>query len=236
MENLTAVATTYGLGILSSSLKNKARTYALIGADNHSKPERSTGIFYQETIDSSYFDDYGVLTFIIDIPSNVDFNKYLYSIVILDDTEQVIVKAYTPQVALSMGIGGTITLKAAVTGEAGEIIFKAHDYITGTELTELWMNPIYANTSAITQNSTRQVKQYHRTLTLADKQDEQHNQNLNKIKVLTNKSKNIDVNKANIESNLSAIYANTSAMVKNSTRQVNQHNRIVAIEKQLANA
>ena len=169
MDNLTAIATSHGLNVLSSTLKNTAINYALVGATTHNRPANEAGTFYEAEIETSYFDDNGVLTFVVNLPKDRDFDKYLYSIVIKDNTGQIIIKADTPKVALSTGIGGIVTIKAAVNGAAGEIVFKAHDYITAPELEDLWMNAIYANATAIIKNGTRQM-QFHNRLLRLEKQ------------------------------------------------------------------
>lgn len=171
MDALTATATSYGLNVLSSNLKSRATKYALLGASTHNRPDNEAAVFYEATIEASYFDDNGVLTFVINLPKDRDFGKYLYAISILDDTNQTIIRANTPKAALSTGIGGMITIKAAVRGQAGEIVFKAHDYITVSELEDLWMAPIYANAAAIIQTSTRQIDFHHRLLQLERRAD-----------------------------------------------------------------
>lgn len=171
MDTLTAIATSYGLDVLSSQLKSSATKYALLGASTHNRPDSEAAAFYEAVIETSYFDDNGVLTFVINLPKDRDFDKYLYAIVILDDTNQVIIKANTPKAALSTGIGGMITIKAAVRGQAGEIVFKAHDYITAPELEDLWMAPIYANAAATIRTSTRQINFHHRLLQLERRTD-----------------------------------------------------------------
>ncbi len=166
METITAVATSYGLDVLYSELKSQATKYALLGASTHDLDDSDASKFYEATIETSYFDDNGVLTFIVNLPTDKDFEKYLYSIVITDASGQIIIKSPTPKVALAIGIGGMVTIKAAVTGEAGEIVFKAHDYITESELEDLWMNPIYANTAAMIKNTTRQLLLHKRLLAI----------------------------------------------------------------------
>ncbi len=99
---------------------------------------------YSAEIETSYYDDNGVLTFVIELPVAENFNRYLYAVQITDTSEQVVITAPTPKIALATGVGGMLTLKAAVTGEAGEVIFKASDYITESEMTDTWLPPIYA--------------------------------------------------------------------------------------------
>ncbi|ADZ93397.1 hypothetical protein [Marinomonas mediterranea] len=167
MDTITAIATEHGLGVLKSTLKSQANRYQLVGASTHNAS--STSVFHESQIDNSYYDTSGVLTFIVNLPSDEDFQMYLYEVRIVDASGSTIVSAKTPKIALSTGIGGMLTIKAAVSGEPGEIVFKATDYITGSELTDLWMNPVYANATATIQNATRQIQLHNRILTTEGK-------------------------------------------------------------------
>lgn len=160
MDTLTAVATPHGLSLLNSTLKNTATRYALMGATTHDST--TPGTFYTDEIETSFYDSSGVLTFVVELPIETDFNRYLYSIAIIDDTDQIVVNTPTPKIALASGIGGMVTIKAAVTGEAGEVVFKASDYITQPELEDLWMSAIYANTALAVDNATSQIRNHAR--------------------------------------------------------------------------
>ncbi len=164
MDKLTAIPTEYGLNLLAGDLKSTASQYSLVG---HATYDSDSPVkFYQEQIETSYFDDNGILTFVVNLPTEIDFEKYLYQINILDESNNIIIQVETPKVYLGIGIGGMVTIKAAVKGEAGEIVFKAHDYITEPEMIDLWMNPIYANSAAIIQNATRQIKLHNKLVEL----------------------------------------------------------------------
>jgi len=139
VDAITAAATEHGLSVLNSALKNTATRYQLIGAVNYDELINNTAVFYNEEIETSYYDNNGVLTFVVELPIAEDFGKYLYAIQIVDNDGQVVINAPTPKVALATGIGGMVTIKAAVTGEAGEVVFKASDYVTTSELQDLWL-------------------------------------------------------------------------------------------------
>ena len=139
MDALTAVATPHGLKLLNSTLKNSATRYTLIGATSHDAP--SPGVFYTAAIETSYYDSNGVLTFVVELPAAQDFNRYLHGIAIIDASDQVVINTPTPKIALASGIGGMVTIKAAVTGEPGEVVFKASDYVTAPELRDNWLIP-----------------------------------------------------------------------------------------------
>ncbi len=137
---LQAIPTKYGLGVLTSTLKNTVTQYALWGATTHDTAD--IRVFYSSTIESSYFDDNGVLTFQLNLPIETNFKEYLHKIVVLDESDQVVIECATPKVALAKGIGGMVTLKAAVSGEAGEVVFKSSEFVTETELNELHITPL----------------------------------------------------------------------------------------------
>ena len=141
MDAISAVTTARGLEVLNSALKSGATNYHLIGAATHDAADDILVDFYTAQIESSFYDDRGILTFQINLPAEQDFNKYLYKITISDDTGTVI-SAQTPKVALVSGIGGIVTIKVAITGNAGEIVFKATNYITHEEMQALWLPKI----------------------------------------------------------------------------------------------
>lgn len=144
MDAITAIATDHGLDVLNSALKNTATQYQLIGAKAHDATDDQLAVFYSAEIETSYYDDNGVLTFIIELPVAEDFGRYLYAVQVVDAVGQVVISASTPKIALASGIGGMLTLKAAISGEAGEVIFKASDYVTNSEMNDIWL-PAFAN-------------------------------------------------------------------------------------------
>ncbi|CAK2903341.1 Phage tail collar domain-containing protein [Vibrio crassostreae] len=144
MSALQAMPTQHGIDILNSELKNTVTKYRLIGALTHDAPSESLYSFYEDTIETSYYDDNGVLTFILNLPIEMHFDEYLHQIHVLDSNDQSVIECSTPKVALPKGIGGMVTLKAAVSGEAGQVIFKHSEFVTETELNELHLAPIKA--------------------------------------------------------------------------------------------
>ncbi|PMM19530.1 hypothetical protein [Vibrio lentus] len=134
MSTLQGIPTQHGISILKSNLKQTAKKFQLIGALTHNAPTVSLSVFHTDTIEASYYDDNGVLTFVFNLPIERHFNEYLYQIKIVDTAGQSIVDCQTPVIALAKGIGGMVTLKAAVSGQAGQVIFKHNQYVTETEL------------------------------------------------------------------------------------------------------
>ncbi|MDC5855524.1 hypothetical protein [Vibrio europaeus] len=137
MSTLQAIPTQHGIDILNSELKNTVTKYRLIGALTHDAPSESLTSFYENTIETSYYDDNGVLTFILNLPIERHFDEYLHQIHVLDSNNQSVIECSTPRVALPKGIGGMVTLKAAISGEAGQVIFKHGEFVTETEMNEL---------------------------------------------------------------------------------------------------
>ncbi|WP_208746691.1 MULTISPECIES: hypothetical protein [Vibrio] len=137
MSTLQAIPTQHGIDILNSELKNTVTKYRLIGALTHNAPSESLYSFYENTIETSYYDENGVLTFILNLPIEQHFDEYLHQIHVLDSSNQSVIECSTPKVALPKGIGGMVKLKAAISGEAGQVIFKHSEFVTETELLEL---------------------------------------------------------------------------------------------------
>lgn len=143
MSTLQAIPTQHGIDILNSELKSTVTKYRLIGALTHNAPSESLYSFYGSTIETSYYDDHGVFTFILNLPIEQHFDEYLHQIHVLDSGNQSVIECSTPKVALPKGIGGMVTLKAAISGEAGQVIFKHSEFVTETELNEIHLPPIF---------------------------------------------------------------------------------------------
>ncbi|WP_287230669.1 hypothetical protein [Vibrio sp.] len=139
MSTLQAIPTQHGIDILNSELKNTVTKYRLIGALTHDAPSESLTSFYENTIETSYYDENGVLTFVLNLPVEQHFDEYLHQIHVLDSNHQSVIECSTPKVALPKGIGGMVTLKASISGEAGKVIFKHSEFVTETELVELYL-------------------------------------------------------------------------------------------------
>ncbi|MBA5760851.1 hypothetical protein H2O73_00735 [Vibrio sp. 404] len=142
MSALQAIPTPHGIEILNSELKNTVTQYRLIGALTHDAASDALHSFHTATIETSYYDENGVLTFILNLPIETHFDEYLHRIDVLDSQNQAVIECPTPKIALAKGIGGIVTLKAAISGQAGDVVFKHGEYVTETELFELYMSPL----------------------------------------------------------------------------------------------
>lgn len=142
MSALQAIPTPHGIEILNSELKNTVTQYRLTGALTHDAASDALYSFHTATIETSYYDENGVLTFILNLPIETHFDEYLHRIDVLDSQNKAVIECPTPKIALAKGIGGIVTLKAAISGQAGDVVFKHGEYVTETELKELHFPPL----------------------------------------------------------------------------------------------
>ncbi|WP_418114383.1 hypothetical protein RJD40_18870 [Vibrio scophthalmi] len=142
MSALQAIPTPHGIDILNSELKSTVTQYQLVGALTHDAASDTLYDFHTATIETSYYDEYGVLTFILNLPIETHFNEYLHRIDVLDSNNQAVILCETPKIALAKGIGGMVTLKAPISGQAGDVVFKHGEYVTEAELKEIYLPPI----------------------------------------------------------------------------------------------
>ncbi len=141
MEYLTGVPTEYGIDILKQELYEKIKSFGLIDEEDNR--------YFVNGIHSIYFDGSGVLSVIAIVPKEEHFTFWNKSIELLDEDEEVIVSIATPSIQFVKGVGGEIEIKLPVSGEAGEIVFKADEYITINEAQELFLKPVIANTNLV---------------------------------------------------------------------------------------
>ena len=163
MANLTAVPTEEGLEILNSELKSSVTNFVLIGAETHdltvlddlmsqdtvTYEDIEPYVFYNNLVETSYYDDNGVLTFVLIIPVEEDLGSYTYGVGIITDDNKLVSLTATPKIVPIVGIGGSFVVKVAVKGTVGEVVFKSSDYITPVEAEELFLTPLIANTNLV---------------------------------------------------------------------------------------
>ncbi|MGL4224614.1 MAG: hypothetical protein ACRCSE_05685, partial [Vibrio sp.] len=137
MNSLHAITTDHGLETLSSDLRETVTQYQLIGALTPDADSEALYRFHHDEIETSYFDENGVLSFVLNLPIDLHFDEYLHQIHVMDANGLSVIECETPKVALVKGIGGMVTLKADITGVAGEVVFKHGEYITKPELFEV---------------------------------------------------------------------------------------------------
>ncbi|ODS04302.1 hypothetical protein [Vibrio scophthalmi] len=142
MSALQAIPTQYGIGVLNSELKNTVTQYRLIGASTDNATSDTLYSFHTEGIKTSYYDEDGILTFILNLPIEEHFDEYLHRIDVIDSKNQVVIECPTPKIALVKGVGGIVTLKVSILGQAGDVIFKHGEYVTEAELKERYLSHI----------------------------------------------------------------------------------------------
>ncbi len=89
MSALQAIPTEHGIDILNSELKSTVTKYQLIGgALTHDADSDNLHPFHNDQIETSFYDENGVLTFIVNLPIDTHFSEYLYKINVLDSDDK----------------------------------------------------------------------------------------------------------------------------------------------------
>jgi|GEM_PF-2292367 len=171
MAAISALPTNEGIGILNGTLLEGVTRFVLIGDASFAQPTIDAHlesaqvsyesllpyIFAELPIESTVYDEKGILTFHLSLPYDVDYGKYIFGIGLLHvngSVRKLVSVAKTPKVAKVAGVGGSFTYKVAVLGEAGKVVFKVHDYVTTSELEyaiDFQNLSILANARAITE-------------------------------------------------------------------------------------
>ena len=175
MANLTAIPTPQGLEILNTELKEKATHFVLVGAKTYqdkkldgiiknkvstTMEDIKTHIFYSDKIESSFYDENGVLTFVMTIPVDKDLNDYMYGVgIVTSDLKELVAFTDTPKIVPIKGVGGTLSVKVAVRGEAGEIVFKKNEYITTKEFDGLYAPTLQSITARLNKLENYLIKE-----------------------------------------------------------------------------
>ena len=150
MAGLMMIPTQEGLREISDDLKESLKYAILLSAE---KDEIARYEF-----DSAYYDQNGVLTALFEIPISQNLTiptKYLR----IESSDGVIIsEGETPEITFVTGVGGVQTIKFAVSGEAGEVVFKNHDYITNVEFEERYLPIVVAMTDRLTQLENKLIE------------------------------------------------------------------------------
>jgi len=139
MDNLVATPNEEGLQILRDELFERIQKFSLI--------DENDVAYYSNSVHSTYFDENGVLTVVVIVPTDEHFTNWNKAVRVLSDDDKIIADVATPSIQFVMGVGGEQIIKLTVSGEAGTIAFKADEYITPVEAQELFLAPIVANTN-----------------------------------------------------------------------------------------
>ena len=143
MAGLMMLPTDEGLNLLKDNIKENLKYAVLL---DESKKEIKRYEFF-----SIYYDENGVLTALFEVPIDENLTTTMKYLRIVNTDDVVISEGETPEITFVKGVGGVQTVKFAVSGEAGEIVFKANDYITKVEFDELYLPVVTALTTRITQ-------------------------------------------------------------------------------------
>jgi len=139
-----------GLELLKKNLKSNLKYAVLLDKD---KKEIKR---YEFT--SIYYDENSVLTALFEVEITDNLTTPMKYIRIENDDGVVICEGPTPEITFVTGVGGVQTVKFAVSGEAGEIVFKANDYITKVEFDELYIPTLEAMTARINELELTLIK------------------------------------------------------------------------------
>ena len=143
MASLMMLPTNDGLNLLKENIKENLKYAVLLDSE---KQEIKRYEFF-----SIYYDKDGVLTALFEVPVDENLTISMKYLRVVNEKDAVISEGETPEITFVKGIGGVQTIKFAVSGEAGEIVFKANDYITKVEFDELYLPVVTALTTRVTQ-------------------------------------------------------------------------------------
>ena len=143
MAGLMLFPTQNGLNLLKEDLKSNLK-YAVLLDKNKKEIKRYE--FY-----SIYYDNNKILTALFEVPLEENLTIPMKYLRVVNSDGVVISEGETPEITFVRGVGGVQTLKFAVSGEAGEIVFKANDYITKVEFEELYLAIVIALTNRVTE-------------------------------------------------------------------------------------
>ena len=181
---IKGIPTNYGIEILNSELKKEVQTYALLGLETPKDPsleaiiakedisydEVKDSIFYTNTIDVGYFDESGILTYEINL-QNINTDKYMYALILLDTQNKIVAALPTPQVILIEGIGGLLTIKLPIKGAVSEVVFVSSEYVSRAEFEAMKasLKPPEVNIDELVEKVTPLIQQKKDTLEYAHK-------------------------------------------------------------------
>lgn len=101
-------------------------------------------IFNDRTVESTYFDDEGVFTAIVNLTNENSYNKHLYAVGLFSDDLIVGTIAKTPIIWLNEQIGGQFPIKIPIKGNEGEVVFRSTVYLPEVEAEERFLEPVIA--------------------------------------------------------------------------------------------
>lgn len=176
MAHLTAIPTKEGMGILNEELKGQVGEYVLIGAPTYKEVELEkliadtenakfetikNYVFYRDKCASVHYDENGILTFEVVLPIEADLQYYTFAVGLMAKNETLVCLTPTPKIVLIKGVGGSLIIKVAVRGVAGEIVFQSGNGVSRQELVvfrEMTLKPIVEIAGAYVDLVTKLIK------------------------------------------------------------------------------
>ena len=150
MAGLMLLPTQEGLALLKEDLRQNLKYAVLLDKDKNE--------IKQYEFASIYYDSDGVLTALFEVGVDENITTPMKYIRVLSADGTIISEGETPEITFVRGVGGVQTLKFAVSGEAGEVVFKANDYITAVEFEELYLPIVTALTTRVTQLENKLIE------------------------------------------------------------------------------
>jgi len=151
MAGLMLLPSEEGLELLKEDLKENLKYAVLLDEDKQE--------IKRYEFSSIYYDENTVLTALFEVPINENLTTPMKFLRVENTDGVVISEGETPEITFVVGVGGVQTLKFAVSGEAGEIVFKNSDYVTSVELEELYLGAIEALTAKVMQLEKKLIEE-----------------------------------------------------------------------------
>ncbi|TLD97670.1 hypothetical protein LS71_002715 [Helicobacter jaachi] len=143
---IKGIPTTHGIEILNSQMRQSVQKYALVGLENPANEDLEKlldtedidfgafkdFVYHTDFISVGYFDEVGILTYEINL-TQINTDRYMYGILLLDTQSEVIAALPTPKIVLIEGVGGIITIKLPIKGDVSEVVFVSSDYVSREE-------------------------------------------------------------------------------------------------------
>lgn len=143
MAGLMMVPTQDGLNLLKEDLKANLKEAVLL---DENKDEIKRYEFY-----TIYYDNSGVLTALFEVGVGENLTTPMKYLRVVNGDGAVISEGETPEITFVTGVGGVQTLKFALSGEAGEVVFKEHDYISSAEFNDIYLHTLEALSARVNQ-------------------------------------------------------------------------------------
>jgi len=139
---LIGLPTNDGIELLKKKLFNEIKKFRLL--------DENEEVYYESEIESLFFDEDGILTAICPIPLQENFTKWNKYIEIASE-DVVVARIETPLIQFVRNVGGNFEVKIAVSGEAGEIVYKEKEYLTDAEFKAFYYPIFEALATKLTQ-------------------------------------------------------------------------------------